>query len=72
MSTVINIRMKDETLAQTERLQKSLNAPSKSDVIRRAIQLNDVLATRIKDGGKIIIENKDGSKTQILIPGINA
>lgn len=70
MSTVVNIRMKDETLAQTDRLQKSFNAPSKSDVIRRAIEVSDTLASSMKDGAKILIEYKDGSKERVIFPGL--
>ncbi len=70
MSSVVNIRMKDETLKQTGRLQKSFNAPSKSDVIRRAIELSDAIASVIQEGGRIIFENKDGSKSRLILPGL--
>jgi hypothetical protein len=72
MSTVLNIRMKDETLRQTERLQESFHAPSKSDVIRRAIELSDAITTSIKSGGLVIIENKDGSRSRVILPGLTA
>ena len=70
MSSVLNIRMKEETLKQTNRLQKSFRAPSKSDVIRRAIELSDVIASSINEGGRIIIENKDGTKSRVILPGL--
>ena len=69
MST-LNIRMKEETLEQTERLQKKFRAPSKSDVIRRAIGLSDLLTSAIEKGDKIIIEGH-GVRREILIPGIS-
>lgn len=70
MSSVLNIRMKDETLRQADRLQKSFHAPSKSDVIRRAIELSDAIASSINEGGRVIIENRDGSKSRVILPGL--
>lgn len=69
MSTVLNIRVQEETLIQTERLQKALGAPSKSDVIRRAIGLSDALTEAIEHGDKIIIEGR-GGRREIIIPGV--
>lgn len=68
-SNLVQFRMKDETVEQTNRLQKKFNAPSKSDVIRRAIGLSDALVSAIESGDKIYIEGHGGKK-QLLIPGI--
>lgn len=69
MSSVLNIRVQDETLKQTDRLQKAFNAPSKSDVIRRAIGLSDALTAAVQRGDKIIIEGH-GERREIIIPGV--
>lgn len=63
------IRMKEETLHQTDRLQKKFGAPSRSDVIRRAIDLSDVISCAIHKGDKIIIEG-NGERREIIIPGL--
>lgn len=68
-SNLVQFRMKDETVEQTTRLQAKFNAPSKSDVIRRAIGLSDALVSAIEHGDKIFIEGHDG-KRQLVIPGI--
>lgn len=68
--TNIMLRMKEETLSQTDKLQKKMGAPSRSDVIRRAIDLSDILASAIQRGDKIIIEGDD-RKFQLIIPGIS-
>ena len=49
--------------------KKNIHAPSRSDAIRRAIELSDTLTTAIKHGDKIVIEGKSGKK-QIIIPGL--
>jgi len=69
MSGTLNIRIKDETLQQTDRLKKRFGAPSRSDVIRRAIELSDSLAEAIKLGEKIIIEGKNGRR-EVILPGL--
>lgn len=70
MSTTLNIRMKEETLEQTDRLQKKFNAPTRSDVIRRAIGLSDALAQAVEQGDKIIIEGH-GHRREIILPGLS-
>ena len=70
MSQMIHIKMQDDTLAQTDRILKKLKAPSRSDVIRRAIGLSDILINSIEHGDKLYIESK-GQKREILIPGLS-
>lgn len=70
MSNMLNIRMKDETLKQTDALQQKLGAASRSDVVRRAISLSAALAKAVEKGDKIIIEGH-GQRREILIPGLN-
>jgi predicted transcriptional regulator len=70
MSTTMNIRMLDETVKQTERLAKKFKAPSRSDVVRRAIGLSDLLVNALEKGDKLYIEGH-GVKKEILIPGVS-
>lgn len=44
----MNIRVLDQTLEQAEKLQKVLKAPSKSDVIRRTIDLTDLIVEALE------------------------
>lgn len=69
MSNMLNIRMKDETLKETDELQKTLGAASRSDVVRRAIGLSSALANAVGQGDKIIIEGH-GKRREIIIPGL--
>jgi len=65
----MTIRIKEKTLNQTDRLKKCFEAPSRSDVIRRAIELSDALTDAIQHGDKIIIESKRGRR-EIILPGL--
>ena len=67
---LIQVRMREGTIFQADRLRKNIHAPSRSDAIRRAIELSDTLTTAIKHGDKIVIEGKNGKK-QVIIPGLD-
>ncbi len=69
MSYALNIRIQDKTLKEADRLMSRFNAPSRSDVIRRAIELSDLLSKAVSRGDKIIIESKRGRR-EIMLPGL--
>lgn len=67
----IQIRVRDTTLAQIEDVRERVHAPSRSDAVRRAVELTDLITKALEHGDRIIIEKRGGDKTQILVPGIN-
>lgn len=69
-ATTVPVRMKDHTIKQVDKLQKRVHAPSRSDAVRRAVEISDLLITAVEHGDKIIIEGKDGKQRQILITGL--
>lgn len=69
MSHALNIRMQDKTLKEADRLMNRFNAPSRSDVIRRAIELSDILSGAVSKGEKIILVGK-GGRREIFLPGL--
>lgn len=71
MASVVQVRMKENTIKQVDKLQKTVHAPSRSDAIRRAVEISDVLVNAVSHGDKIIIESKDGKQRQILISGLS-
>ena len=66
----IQIRMREETKAQADRFKEKIHAPSRSDAIRRAIELSSSLVNAIARGDKIILEGKNGRR-QVIIPGLD-
>lgn len=66
----VQVRMKEETLKQVERIQNLMYMPSRSDLVRRSIGIMDILVDAIEKGNKIIIEDKKGNQRQILITGL--
>lgn len=71
MSEVVQVRMKDDTLDQLDKLKSIVNSPSRSDAVRRAVGITDILVNAIIHGDKVILEKKNGKQTQILITGLN-
>jgi len=71
MTTIVPVRMRDDTLEQVDKLQRKVHAPSRSDAIRRAVEISDLLINAVEHGDKIIIEQKNGKQRQILISGLN-
>jgi hypothetical protein len=69
--SVIQVRVKQNTIDQIEKLQDRVNAPSRSDAIRRAVEISDMLVNAVDHGDKLIIESKNGKQRQILISGLN-
>ncbi len=70
MATIVPVRMKEYTLEQIDSLQKRVRAPSRSDAVRRAVEISDMLVNAVEHGDKVIIEGKDGKQRQILIAGL--
>lgn len=71
MTTVVQVRMKDNTIAQVDKIQASVHAPSRSDAIRRAVELSEILVNAVMHGDKVIIEGKNGKQRQIIISGLS-
>lgn len=58
-----------QSAARLQRLKGYLEATSYIDVIRKALMLLEVCVKVIREGGKIIKEDKDGKQTYLEIPG---
>lgn len=68
---VVQVRMKENNQEKLSRLQRKVHAPSRSDAIRRAVEISDLLVNAVEHGDKIIIESKNGKQKQILINGLD-
>jgi len=66
---VVNVRMKNQTINKIEELKDLLHASSRSDTVRRAIDICELLAKEAKKGGKLIIKEGKNLK-EIVIPGL--
>lgn len=71
IATVTTVRMKPYTIAQVEKLRETVKAASFSDMIRRSVDISDMIIDAISSGKKVIIEDKKGKQQQILVSGLN-
>lgn len=70
-STVTTVRMKPYTIKQIEKLKEEIRAHSFSDMVRRSVDISALIVEAIKNGNKVIIEDKKGKQKQILVSGLN-
>jgi Ribbon-helix-helix protein, copG family len=70
-SEVVQVRMREDTLEQLDRLKAVVKSSSRSDAVRRAVGIVDILLNTVISGGQIIVEDKKGKQKQILITGLN-
>jgi len=71
MTDIVQVRMKENTISQIDKLQKLVHSSSRSDAIRRAVEISDILVNAASQGDRIIIEGKDGKQRQLLITGLS-
>lgn len=67
---LLQIKVKDNTLKDIDTLQERLHAPGRSDTVRRSIEITFALAEAMRKGAKLIVEDKKGNRTQIIITGL--
>lgn len=70
-SEIVQVRMRQNTQDQLKHFEEKVNAPSRSDAIRRAVEISDLLVKEIANGGKIIVQSKNGKEKEILITGLS-
>jgi|GEM_PF-4071207 hypothetical protein len=68
---VTTVRMRQHTIDQIEKLKNYVHAASFSEMIRRSVDISDSIIGAIKNGERVLIEDKKGNQRQILITGIN-
>jgi hypothetical protein len=62
----LNLDLTEMTMKRLESVRVRTGADSKTEVIRRAIQIYDAFLT-MTAGGSIILRHKDGTEEKILI-----
>lgn len=68
---VVQVRMRNETLGQVDRLRAIVGCQGRSEAVRRAVGITDILVDAIVKGQRVILEQPNGKQTQLLITGLN-
>jgi len=64
----VHMKMRASTVDKVNKLQESLNVNTRTDAVKTAIDVTEMVAKTIKSGGQVILEKKDGSRSKIIIP----
>lgn len=68
----VQIRMREHTIEQLDRIKTISRSPGRSETIRRALEIADMIVNSIIKGERVIIESTNGKQRQITILGINS
>jgi len=68
MSEPTSFRFDAKLVGQIDDLKESSGAPSRSDVVRRAIALYQVAQAAKCSGGRLIIHTKHNTQREIVLP----
>jgi hypothetical protein len=63
--------MTNDTLNQIEHVKKRLHAETVTGTIKSSIAIADMVTDAIAKGSNVIIEEKNGDKYRIKLPGIS-
>lgn len=66
----VQVQMVNRTLLKINGLCKMLNVKSRSDVVKLSVDVAELVTKSMTDGGTVIIRDKDGNESKIVIPGL--
>ncbi len=67
---LVQVNMTEETLNKVSKIRERLCTDTRTNSIRSAIDIADLIIDAVCSGGNVIIE-KDGIQHRLLIPGIS-
>ena len=63
----MNLAMSERTRARIEGLKERLDSDSLSEVIRRSVELLEILSERQAEGDALILRSPDGAEKEVII-----
>lgn len=63
----MNMAMSERTRARIEALKTTLNCDSLSEVIRRSVELLEIVTERQQNGDVIILRSPEGKETEVIV-----
>lgn len=68
---IVQMNISDSTLNKVQRLQEMSDLPNKTTAIKLAVDVIDVLASNLSQGGKLYMVSADGQQQELLVPGLS-
>ncbi|WP_413944774.1 hypothetical protein [Bdellovibrio sp. HCB-162] len=66
----VQVQMMDQTLNKIEELREVFHTSSRSDVVKLSVDVAEVIAKALAEKSSVIIKDKNGNETKIVIPGV--
>lgn len=66
----VQVQMFKETMDKVAGIQSSIHLKNRSDAVKTAIDIAEMVVRTLKKGGEIIMVDEHGEKSKIKIPGI--
>lgn len=66
---LVQMNVSDKTLQKVQRIQEMGDLPNRTTAIKLAVDVIDVLASTLDQGGKVYIVNAEGKEQELLVPG---
>lgn len=63
----ISIQMYDSTIEKVDEISKLVHLAKKGDVIKVSVEIAKEIAEAVTNGGRIFIENKDKTKSELIV-----
>jgi hypothetical protein len=65
----VQVQMLESTLDKIDGMKRVLHTENRSEIVKTSIDITEIIANAIKDGGSVTVE-KNGEKMKLIIPGI--
>jgi len=69
-SRLVQMRLEPKTLESISHLSEITGFSNRTEIVKSAITLTEKLVENIKKGGKVYIENDDGTKQRLTFSGL--
>jgi hypothetical protein len=66
----VQMNLRPESLFQIQKLLGAFNAVNRTDVVKQSLNIAEFIVDELAKGDKILIGRNDGTKTEVIFPGI--
>lgn len=67
---LVQVNMNNETLEKLHDMKEKMHADTITNTIKSSVDIADIVTTALSKGKNVVIEEKNGDKYRILVPGI--
>ena len=66
----VQVQMLTDTIEKIDKLKTGLKTTNRSEIVKTSVDIADMVVEVLKNKGRVILEDKDGTKRQIVVPGV--